>query len=219
MNLKTKWFSLLMFLLICWGFVSPPAAAQNIDQGFYSATEQVNDQGIYSATEQVNDQGIYYAAPIEGIEITTSQDFSIKSDELATNIIPDAVSNSRIKVSPIKNVPDTPVLTIGVSELRDAAALFFSGYEAYIKASSDGSVNMSDLQYLIPVAMAIVPAFSGATQIPSELKALTDDQIKTLLLVADDYQLGAHAQRAKQVFKTLLTLAQTYFVFEASGSQ
>jgi hypothetical protein len=120
--------------------------------------------------------------------------------------------------SGIVNVPDMPVVTIGVSELKDVAALYFCIYEAYLKASADNEVNMSDIQYLLPPAMALVPAFSGATQIINELKSLTDDQIKTLLLVAEDYQLGSHAQRAKQVFKTILTLAQTYFVFEAAAA-
>jgi hypothetical protein len=118
----------------------------------------------------------------------------------------------------IMNVPDAPVPTIGVTELKDVAALYFSLYEAYLKASADNTVNMSDIQYLLPPAMALVPAFSGATQIINELKSLTDDQIKVLLLVSDDYQLGAHAQRAKQVFKTILTLAQTYFVFDQAAS-
>jgi hypothetical protein len=111
------------------------------------------------------------------------------------------------------NVPDKPVVTIGVSETRDAAALFFQMYESYIKASDDGVVNFTDLQYLVGPAMLLIPAFSGAPQILNELAALTDDQVKTLLLVADEYELGEHAQRAKQVFKTILTLAQTYFVF------
>jgi hypothetical protein len=119
----------------------------------------------------------------------------------------------------IVNVPDKPAVTIGVSETRDAAALFFKMYESYIKAAGDGEVNFTDLQYLVGPAMLLIPAFSGAPQILNELASLSDDQLKTLLLVADEYELGEHAQRAKQVFKTILTLAQTYFVFVNSQGQ
>jgi hypothetical protein len=121
--------------------------------------------------------------------------------------------------SKIINVPAQLVITIGVSETKDAAALFFKMYESYLKASEDGVVNFSDLQYLLGPAMLLIPAFSGASQIVNELAALTDEQIKVLLLVADEYELGEHAQRAKQVFKSILTLAQTYFVFEAAASR
>lgn len=121
-------------------------------------------------------------------------------------------------VSQIRNIPDAPVVSIGVSETKDIAAFFFSTYEAYIKATLDGAVNMTDIQYLLPPAMALIPAFSGASQVISELKSLTDEQIKTLLLVANDYALGEHAQRAKQVFKAALILIQTYFVFEAASA-
>jgi hypothetical protein len=119
----------------------------------------------------------------------------------------------------IVNVPEAPAVTIGVSETRDAAALFFQMYESYLKASADGQVNFSDIKYLLAPAMLLIPAFSGASQIIPELKSLTDEQVQSLLLVADEYELGDHAQRAKQAFKTLLTLAQTYFIFEAAAAK
>lgn len=131
-----------------------------------------------------------------------------------------AESNSLSRKLPVKqkeiNIPAQPVISIGVSETRDVAALFFKMYESYLKASEDGEVNFTDLQYLLGPAMLLIPAFSGASNIVYELASLTDDQVKALLLIADEYELGNHAQRAKQVFKTLLTLAQTYFVFEAA---
>src|SRR5690606_7146782 len=111
------------------------------------------------------------------------------------------------------NVPDAPVITFGVQETQDVAALFFKLYEAYLKASADGVVNFSDLPLLIGPAMLLIPAFSGASQIVNEIRNLNDEYIKILLAVADNYELGKHAQRAKQMFKTILVLAQTYFVF------
>ena len=137
-------------------------------------------------------------------------------DNFCMNDKPDCIP---VSVQKIVNVPDAPVVTIGVSETRDVAALFFQMYESYIKASADGQVNISDLKYLLAPAMLLIPAFSGASQIIPELKSLTDEQIQSLLLVADEYELGEHAQRAKQAFKTLLIMAQTYFVFEAAAAK
>lgn len=128
-----------------------------------------------------------------------------------TDIITDLPVNTKVV-----NVPAQPAVFIGVSETRDAAALFFKMYESYLKASDDGAVNFTDLQYLLGPAMLLIPAFSGANNIVYELAALTDDQVKSLLLLADEYELGSHAQRAKQVFKTILTLAQTYFIFNSA---
>jgi|GEM_PF-1641898 len=117
------------------------------------------------------------------------------------------------------NMPDQPTLPIGVSELKDVAEFYFATFEAYINASSDGNIGTADLQYLLKPAMLLIPAFSGASTIPNELANLTDDQINVLLLTANEYQLGGYAQRAKQTFKAILVLAQTYFIYANAASQ
>ena len=61
--------------------------------------------------------------------------------------------------------------------------------------------------------MLLLPAYTGASDIVNELSNLTDEKIKSLLNLADNYQLGEHKLRAQAILKSILVLTNTYFVF------
>ena len=142
--------------------------------------------------------------------------FTIVSAGCSVAAVSDFILLNDENNQPVNKTGQEPFVTQTTSatpELRDIAALYFKLFEATLKATSDGNVNTSDMQYLIGPAMLLIPAFTGITKIPGELAQLTDEQINQMLLIASDYDLDSYEAKAKQILKVLLVAAQTYFTF------
>jgi len=109
---------------------------------------------------------------------------------------------------------DKPIdLNIGIEQLTDFIDLYFSSIEIYLKAQTDGSINLSDLYLLGPFSLTLIEALTGADTILSEAKDLNNDEIEVLLLIANNYQLGSNARKYKQILKMFLLSFQTFTVF------
>lgn len=80
----------------------------------------------------------------------------------------------------------------GVKELKEALSFVMAAVDAGCKISGDGKVDMSDLQYLLALIPKIEPAFSGLSEVPSELSDLSTEEAAELVafimagLVIDD---------------------------------
>ena len=107
------------------------------------------------------------------------------------------------------NLPPNGKLLLPTDDLADLVNALYKGIEAGIKIEADGALTISDLQYLLPLALALPAVFTGAGNIIPEWKSATDEDITALVNLGDGYELGNLALKAKAAMKLFLTIGQT----------
>lgn len=84
----------------------------------------------------------------------------------------------------------------GIKETQEMLLLVFSLGKAVMDAKKDG-FNAEDLTQLIKVIPYVAPAFDGASVIPSELKDLSKDEVKSLLVFTANQLAGFAGENKK----------------------
>lgn len=65
---------------------------------------------------------------------------------------------------------------VGTTELKAVLALVVDTVNVGVQALKDGKVSLSDLPLLVNLVPELVPAVSGLSKVPAELKDLTEDE-------------------------------------------
>lgn len=102
----------------------------------------------------------------------------------------------------------------GIEEAEDVVRAYYSAAEAYEKSMADGLLSASDLVNAGGFVMNLFSAFDGYKQAEAEFMELDDSEIATLVNLSDEFELGAKAEKYRQILKTILTAVQTYSVFK-----
>lgn len=107
------------------------------------------------------------------------------------------------------------VTEYGIKETQEVLQLVFALGKAVMSAKEDG-FNTDDLSKIITVIPYVSPALEGASELPKELKDLSKEEIKTLLVFAANHLgslAGADEKLATQVEKGLaVALALIEFI-------
>lgn len=104
-----------------------------------------------------------------------------------------------------KNPLEEGGLNIGIEETKDLARTYFSGFEAFNKAMSDGVLTGSDLMNLVSVGLTLPALISGIELVKPEVLDLSIyPELTDLVVIAEDYELGVYKQKAINSFITLL---------------
>lgn len=113
----------------------------------------------------------------------------------------------------IINSPEPASINLGVDELQDIVDAIYKGYETYILAMANGSIDFKDTALLGGLMMQLFVAFDGVNQAWGEFLDLTDEEISALVDRSDNYQLGNGAPKIRQIVKEILIKGQTVSVF------
>ncbi len=105
-----------------------------------------------------------------------------------------------------------PGQVYGIDQTTEIVDALYSSY-AEIK-HSEGDINVLDLA--VKVIPKFINAFQDASLALEEIKELSDTEISALVSIGDKYNMSA---QIKQVFKVILTIVQTNYVFRQKNQQ
>lgn len=102
---------------------------------------------------------------------------------------------------------------IGVDELKDIVYLFYDLCE--LNEKRIGGQSLSIIELLGKILPGILPAIIGIDKVPIEASDLQDDEIKLLVDLANNYELGDNAYKYQQIIKIILVGIQSVYVFKS----
>ena len=134
----------------------------------------------------------------EGTEEVESTSLGSTPESAGSSEAPQTESTEASDPSPDLPAETAPQKSYGIQETRDVVKLGACVAKALVGALEDGKLGLSDLIHLVPVGKALPAAIKGISQVPAELKDLSEKESAELNRFIEGYTGDCKSEKAAE---------------------